>query len=178
MPTNGWFFPAVVLTGLAAAGAGFGASHLWDSRALEQLKADRDLAMDCRHTGASVAPCPVIYRNTKIEWHDRIQTVTAPDRKQTERIALLSAELARAHHTIHNLERPRRVFRATAVYAMQNGSMQRPYNTYERCPPGSVVVYDADLSAGGMARRHSGNPDVCYVRTSLDGRLAFTSQHR
>ena len=180
MRTKNWGFATLVLAALAAGGIGFGAAHFWDSRALEQLRVDRDLARDCRRSGANLPSCPVIYRNTRIEWRDRVQTVTAPDRKQAEQIAVLSAALARARQTIRNLKHPRRMFRATPIYALQNGSMQHPYNTYDRCPAGSVVVYDADLSVGNLARRRSGSPDVCYVRTSLrnDGRLALTSQRR
>jgi len=178
MSNKSWVFPALVLTALAAACAGFGASHFLTSGAMAKLKADRDAALDCRRSGANIPPCPVIYRNTRIEWRDRIQTVSAPDRKQTQRIAYLSAELERAGRTIRRLEHPRRGLRTAVAYGWQNGTMMHPYVTYDRCPPGSVVMYDAGLSGSTAATRHSGDPAVCYVRTSLQNRVALNARHR
>lgn len=163
MATKTWFFPALVLTAITAAAAGFAGSRLWDDRAIEKLKADRDLAWDCRHSGKDVSPCPVLYRNTRIEWRDRIQTVSAPDRKQARRIVSLSAELENALRKIRDLERAPTRIRTTAVYGKQNGTIMHPYTTDDHCPPGSVVVFDA----GSRAVWHSGDPNVCYVRTSL-----------
>jgi hypothetical protein len=167
------FIPALLFTAVAAAGIGFAASHVWDSRIEKKVAAERDLARDCRRTGATAAPCPVIYRNTKIEWRDRIQTVRTPDPKQAARIAALSAELAKMRRDVRNLERRRTWPRAIAAYGWQNGTMQHPYNTDERCPAGSVVVYDA----GGLGSRQSGDPSVCYVLTNLH-RLALSSPRR
>jgi hypothetical protein len=167
-----------MIAAVAAAGLGFGASYLFDSRTMNTLKAERDAALDCRHAGETVAPCPVQYRNTRIVWQDRIRTVQAPDRRQAERIAKLSAQLERARLTIHKLEfiRIARARRATGAYFVQNGSMEHPYNTYEKCPPGSVAVYDAALAFGGNGGRRSGDPNVCYVRTRLHNvrRLALS----
>ena len=177
MSKHTWLIPALLLTAVAAGAIGFGVSHEWDNRAIQKLTADRNLARDCRRSGATVAPCPVIYRNTRIEWRDRIQTVQTRDPKQAEQIASLSAELAGARRTVRNLERRRTWPRAIAAYAWQNGTMQRPYYTDERCPLGSVVVYDAGLSTRSMASRHSGDPNVCYVLTKLH-RLALSSQRR
>jgi len=179
MSITKWFLPALVLTALAAGSIGFGASYLRDTSAIETLRADRDMARDCRRSGANVRPCPVLYRNTRIVWQDRIRTIKTPDRKQAARIGFLSTQLARARRTIHRLESWEsrvREPRATGAYALQNGSMGHPYNTSERCPSGAVVVYDAGLSAGSNALRRSGNPDVCYVRTQLsNSRLALLS---
>jgi len=166
-------FPALVLTAVAAAGIGFAASHVWDGRIEKKLTAERDLARDCRRTGATTAPCPVIYRNTKIEWHDRIQTVRTADPTQAARIASLSAELANMRRSVRNFERRRPGPRAIAAYGWQNGTMQHPYNSDERCPAGSVVVY----GAGGLGSRQSGDPGVCYVLTNLH-RLALSSPRR
>jgi len=177
--TKIWFLPALALSSIAAAAIGFGASHVREGRAMDRLKVERDLALDCRHAGKSVAPCPVIYRNTRIVWRDRVETVPTPDRKQTERIAYLSADLARARRTILALEHartPGRAPRITAGYMMQNGSMEHPYNASTRCPAGSVVLYDAGLSGGSL--RRSGDPDVCYVRKSLNNyRTLALSSH-
>jgi hypothetical protein len=182
MTTQRWFFPALILTALAAASIGFGASHVWDRSAMQRLEAERNTALDCRHAGAGVPPCPVIYKNTKIEWRDKFETVQTPDRKQAERIGSLTADLARARRTIHALERARtaaRALRATAAYTIQNGSMEHPYNTSNRCPTESVVLYDAGLSSGNTTRR-SGDPNVCYVRARLhnNGQLALYSGRR
>jgi len=180
MARQKWFRPALVFTALAAGSIGFGASHLWDTSAIQKLKADRDMARDCRSSGATVSPCPVLYKNTRIVWRDRIQTIEAPDRKQAGRIALLAAQLARARQTIRHLESSQsagRPFHATGAYALQNGSMGHPFITSDRCPSGAVVVYDAGLSAGSVAVRRSGDPNVCYVRTRLrNSRLALFSQ--
>ncbi|HEX3429607.1 MAG TPA: hypothetical protein VHT03_01870 [Rhizomicrobium sp.] len=167
------FFPALVLTAVAAAGIGFAASHLWDHGAMAKLEADRDLAWNCRHAGKEISPCPVLYRNTRIEWRDKIQTVATPDRRQAVRIASLSRELAQAQRTIRDLERPRRSMRTAAVTGRQDGTIMHPYTTDDHCPAGSVVVYDA----GSRAIWHSGDPNVCYARTNLQNRLAL-SQHR
>lgn len=167
------FIPAVILTAVAAAGIGFAASHVWDGRTAEKLTAERDQARDCRRTGATAAPCPVIYRNTKIEWRDRIETVQKPDRRQAERITYLSAALAYAQRTIRNLERRRTWLPATTpAYPWQNGTMQHPYNTDAHCPAGSAVIYEAGISTS----RRFGDPNVCYV-VKLH-RLALTSPHR
>lgn len=130
---------------------------------MEKLTAEREAARDCRRTGATVAPCPVLYRNTRIEWRDRIETVRIPDPKQAARAAVLSARLASARRTIRNLERRRATLRVTAALAWQNGTRQYPYTTDERCPAGSVVVYDGGLGAIAVAGRYSGDPGVCYV---------------
>ena len=180
--TKNWFLPALALSILAAASIGFGASHYWDGRAMETLTADRNTALDCRRSGATVAPCPVIYKNTRIVWRDKIETVSTPDRKQAGRIAQLSAALSHAQRTIRALARARmadRTRRMTVAYSVQNGSMNHPFNTYDRCPAGSVVLYDADFSARTAAVRTSGDPNVCYVRTRLYniGRLALSSPH-
>ena len=174
MAARNRFFPAVALTAVVAAGIGIGATHVWDNRTIQRLTAERDEARDCRRSGATVAPCPVAYRGTKIEWQDRIQTVHEADPRQAARIAALSAALSRAHRDIVDLEHRKTRLRMTAAYGWQNGTRQYPYNTDERCPPGSVVVYDAGLSAIGAARRHSGDPNVCYVLTKLH-RLALSS---
>jgi hypothetical protein len=168
------FIPALVFTAVAAAGIGFGASHVRDNRAIKTLAAERDLARDCRHSGVSLSPCPVVYRNTRLEWRDRIETVQTPDRRQAERIASLSVELARVRRTVRDLERRRMWPPRMAAYGWQNGTMQHPYSTDERCPAGSVVVYD---SAGGLGNRHSGDPSVCYVLTNWH-RLALSSPRR
>jgi len=175
MAAQNWIVPALAFTAVVAAGVGFGASHLWEKRAIERVAAERDLARDCRRTGATIAPCPVIYRNTKIEWHDKIETVQTPDPRQAARIAALSAELTAARGTIRNLERRQTRQPVTIAYSWQNGTRQYPYNTDERCPSGSVVVYDAGLSYRGTAGRHSGDPNVCYV---LMHRLALSSPRR
>ncbi|HLY07195.1 MAG TPA: hypothetical protein VKR31_15725 [Rhizomicrobium sp.] len=171
------FFPALALTAVIAAGIGFGATHFWDNRAIQKLTAERDEARDCRRSGTTVAPCPVAYRGTRIEWRDRIRTVETPDPKKSARIAVLSAELVRAHRAIAGLERRKMRQRVASAYGWQNGTRQYPYNTDERCPTGSVVVYDPGLSATGAARRHSGDPGVCYVLTKLH-RVALYSPGR
>jgi len=163
MAAQNWFVPALILTAVVAAGVGFGATHVWDQRALNRIETERDAARDCRRSGATVAPCPVVYRNTRIEWRDRLRTVQTRDPKQAARIAALSAELAHARRTIVNIERRQTRQRVAAVSGWQNGTRQYPYNTDQRCPAGSVVVYDAGLTATGMARRRSGDPGVCYV---------------
>ena len=168
------FFAALTLAAVAAAGIGFAVSREWDSRAIEKVTAERDAARDCRQAGKTVAPCPVIYRNTRVEWRERIETVQTPDRRQATRVAALSAELAGVRRALRNLERRQTRQRMTAAYGRQNGTRQYPYYTDERCPPGSVVVYDAGLSANGSASRHSGDPNVCYVLTKLH-RLALSS---
>jgi len=177
MRSRKWVLPTVVLTALGAGAVGFGASHLRDGRAIERLTAERDLARDCRRSGAAVAPCPVVYRNARIAWRDRIQTVQAPDEKQAERIAVLSAELARARRTIRDFDRRWMRPRVAGTYGWQNGTRQHPYSTDARCPAGSVVVYDAGLSSGGVGGRYPGDPNVCYVLTRLH-RLALSLPHR
>src|ERR1700731_1581461 len=109
------FLSALIITALAAASIGFGASHFWDAGTMQKLNADRTKALDCRRSRSGVPPCPVIYKNTRIEWRDKIETVQTPERKQADRIGSLSAELARARRTIHALEGARtaaRTFRA------------------------------------------------------------------
>lgn len=163
------FLSALVLAVLAAGAVGYAASHFLDLGEMKKLEADRAAALDCRLSDATVRPCPVIYKNTRIEWRERVVTAPAPDRKQTERIAVLGAELARARITIHVLERARNYDgtpRTLGPYVVvQNGSMRHPYNTYDRCPAGTVAVYDATPLA-----HNSGDPNVCYVR-----RLALAS---
>ena len=174
MPKTSRFIPAVFLTAVAAGGIGFAASHVWDSRTAEKLTVERDQARDCRRTGATAAPCPVIYRNTKIEWRDRIETVQKPDPRQTSRITFLSAALDHAQRTIRNLERRRTWVPATALaYPWQNGTMQHPYTADAHCPAGSAVIYEAGFSG---ASRHFGDPNVCYVLKLH--RLALTSPSR
>src|SRR5579862_2556718 len=130
MRSKTWFIPALLFVALAAGAAGFGASHLWDNRAIQKLTTERNAARDCRRTGSAAPPCPVIYRNTRIEWHDRIRTVETPDPKQAARIGSLSAELADAHRTIRGLER-RRTQHVALAYGWQNGTRQYPYNRSE-----------------------------------------------
>jgi hypothetical protein len=181
MPMKGWAFPFLILLVVAAAGAGFAVSHIRDASRMHSLKAARDLAFDCRKSGKTEPPCPVVYRNTRIEWRDRVQTVTAPDKRQAARIASLSGELAQARRRIHALESSRHsaVFRATAANAIQNGSLQHPYINDDRCPSGTVAVYDSGLSGTGMSVRRFGDPNVCYVRTRLyGGRIALSSPPR
>lgn len=177
METRGWLIPVLLLSVLAAGAVGYVATRISDQRTIERLTTERDTARDCRRSGASVAPCPVVYRNTKIEWHDRIQTVQTPDPQQSARIAALSAELASAHRAIRNLARRQLRPRIALARGWQNGTRQYPYNTDERCPAGSVIVYDTGLSGGGNAGRYSGDPDVCYVLTKLH-RLALSSSRR
>jgi hypothetical protein len=163
-------FPALILTALAAGAAGFGASHFWENPAIQKLVAERDEARDCRRSGKTVRPCPVLYRNTRIEWRDRVRTVETADRKQSRRIARLSADLAQARLTIRHLQYLRngdRMLRTAAVLTLQNGSMQHPYTRSDRCPAGTVVMYDAGLASAGVAARRSGDPGVCYVRARL-----------
>lgn len=145
---------------------------------MEKLTAEREAARDCRRAGATVAPCPVVYRNTRIEWRDRIETVRTPDPRQAARVAALSAELYNARRTIRNLERGRTMTQSVSgALAWQNGTRQFPYNTDERCPAGSVVIYDGGLGAIAVARRHSGDPGVCYVLTR-QRRLAMALPRR
>ena len=177
MSSTTWVFPALVATVVVAGAAGFGATHIWDNRALEKVTAERDAARDCRQSGATLSPCPVVYRNTKIEWRDRIETVQTRDPRQAARIASLSSELAGARRTIRDLQRRPARPRLVAASGRQNGTRQYPYYSDERCPAGSVVVYDSGLSATAIARRHAGDPDVCYVLTNLH-RVALTSPRR
>lgn len=177
MQIRSWIVPILFLTAMAAGGAGYVATRISDQRAIEKLTTERDAARDCRRSGASLAPCPVVYRNTRIEWRDRIRTVQTRDPRQSARIADLSAELAGAHRTIRNLVRRQLRPRVALAYGWQNGTRQYPYNTDERCPAGSVIVYDTGLSGGGNLRRYSGDPDVCYVLTKLH-RLALSSPRR
>ena len=166
---------AFILTAVAAAGAGFAASHFADSRAVESLKTDLDRARDCRQAGSAIAPCPVRYKSTRIEWRDRTVAVETPDRKQSARIAALSAELADARQTIRDLERRRawrNTPRANVAWWLQNGTISHPYNTDERCPAGAVVAFEA---ADGPANRRSGDPSVCYVR-SFSNTLAYSQR--
>lgn len=172
MAAQNWFIPAA-LTAIVAAGIGFGATHVWDNRIIQNVTAERDAARDCRRTGATAAPCPVVYRNTKIEWRDRFLTVQIDNPKQAARIAALSADLAHARRAIAHLEHRQTQQRVAFISGWQNGTRQYPYNTDDRCPAGSVVVYDSGLAATGTARRHSGDPDVCYVLTKLH-RVALT----
>lgn len=165
--------PILLLVAVAAGAAGFAASYFRDNRAIERLTAERDAARDCRQSGATAAPCPVVYRNTKTVWRDRVETVRTPDPKQSLRIAALSAELAHDRRTIHNLERPRIRPRGPVGYAVQNGTMLHPYNTADRCPAGSAIVYDASLAGRRFANR--GDPNVCYV-VMAQHRLALWSR--
>jgi hypothetical protein len=156
-----------VLTALAAAAIGFGASRFVDMSAMKTLEADRDQARDCRRSGATLPPCPVEFKNTRIEWREKIETKSTPDPQQTERIAVLSAALDDAQRTIRDLERRRSVAwtpRTGYYYYLQNGSMAHPYATSDRCPAGTAVVYEAVPSPGSMMSRRSGDPDACYVR--------------
>ena len=167
MAMQNGFIPALAFTALVAAGVGFGATHVWDNRVIQKVSAERDAARNCRRAGATIAPCPVVYRNTKIEWRDRVQTVQIDNPKQAARIAALSGDLAHARRAIVHLERRQTQKRVAFVAGWQNGTRQYPYNTDERCPYGSVVVYDSGLVTTGAARRHSGDPNVCYVLTRL-----------
>lgn len=161
------FILAIILSALAAAAIGFGASRVLDNGAMEKLAADRDRAQDCRHSGATLPPCPVEYRNTKIVWRTQVETQPVPDPAQTERIAVLSADLAAAQRTIRDLQgrlAARRAQRPAVNYYFQNGSMAHPYYTADRCPPGTAVEYAVAPSARSMIRGRSGDPNVCYVR--------------
>jgi hypothetical protein len=164
--------PILLLVAVAAGAAGFGASYFRDNRVIQRLTAERDVARDCRQSGATVAPCPVVYRNTQTVWRDRVETVRAPDPKQGMRIVALSAELAHDRRTIRNLEHPRIRPRASAGYGVQNGTILHPYNTADRCPAGSSIVYDTSLAGRRFANR--GDPNVCYVVMALH-RLALSS---
>ena len=175
MAAKSGILPVLLLVAVAAGAAGFGASYFRDNRVIERLTSERDVARDCRQSGATVAPCPVVYRNTKTVWRDRIETVRAPDPQQGARIAALSTELVHARRTIRNLERPRMRLRASIGYAVQNGTMLHPYNAADRCPAGSVIVYDASLAGRRFANR--GDPNVCYVVMTLH-RLALSSPRR
>jgi hypothetical protein len=161
------FLLALILTTLAAAAIGFGAARYLDNGVTAKLKADRDRARDCRQSGATLPPCPVEYRNTRIEWQTKVETRPVPDPAQAERIGRLSADLADAQRTIRDLKGrlaagwPRR---PAADSYFQNGSMAHPYYTADRCPAGTAVVYAAAPSARSMIRGHSGDPNVCYVR--------------
>jgi hypothetical protein len=161
-------FVAFVLTALAAGAIGFGASRFLDNGLMKGLEADRDRARDCRRSGATLPPCPVEYRNTRIEWRDKIETKPTPDPKQAERIDVLSADLADAQRRIGDLEHRLSARWAPRVagyyYYLQNGSMAHPYARSDRCPAGTEVVYEATPSPGSMLSRRSGDPDVCYVR--------------
>jgi hypothetical protein len=163
----GLSIPISVLAALIAAAAGFGAALLLDKSHMQTLTAERDEARDCRHSGSALPPCPVQYRNTRVEWRERIETTQVPDPKQAKRIASLSADLAGAQRTVRALERQlaaRRVPRPAAYYYLQNGSMTRPYATSGRCPAGAPVVYVAAASPRIMAAGRTGDPNVCYVR--------------
>lgn len=159
--------PAFILATLAAAAIGFGASHFLDNGTLKKLEADRDQARDCRNSGATLAPCPVEYKNTKIVWRTKVETKPTPDPRQAERISALSANLADAQRTIRDL-RDRMALRQLPPpafnYYLQNGSMAHPYNTADHCPAGATVIYAASPSTWSRTGRRSGDPNVCYVR--------------
>jgi hypothetical protein len=172
-----WSFSAMMVAALAALFIGLAAAHFWDGGAMQKLTAERDLARDCRQSGASLPSCPVVYRNTKIEWRDKVETVQTPDPQQTKRVALLSGELDSAQRRIRDLEiRIYNFYRARnwnasrrgrGVYAFQNGTIEYPYYSDARCPRGSVAFYDVDFSSGTNRTRFSGDPSVCYVRTRI-----------
>ena len=160
------FLLAFILAALAAV-AGFGASRYLDNGIIERLAADRDRASDCRHSGSTLPPCPVEYRNTKIVWRTQIETRPIPDPAQAERVAMLSTDLADAQRTIRDLEgrlTVRRTQRPAADTYFQNGSLEHPYYTANRCPAGTAVEYAVPPSARSMIRGRSGDPNVCYVR--------------
>jgi hypothetical protein len=159
--------PIFFLTALAAGAIGFGASRFADSGAMEKFAADRDQARDCRHSGSTLSPCPVEYRNTRIVWREKDVATQVPDPKQTERIAALSANLADAQSAIRDLERrlaARGAPRPVTYYYLQNGSMGHPYATSDHCPAGMTVMYVVPLSPRSALARRSGDPNVCYVR--------------
>jgi hypothetical protein len=54
------FIPALLFTAVAAAGIGFAASHVWDSRIEKKVAAERDMARDIRSTGATASPYPLL----------------------------------------------------------------------------------------------------------------------
>jgi len=170
-------FPLVILMIVAAAAAGFGASHFSDAGVIDRLASERDQAQDCRRSGSSVGPCPVIYRNTRIVWRDRVEILRAPDSKQAAQIASLSTDLASARGRIGDLQTTLLALerrqsealwrRAASGYAVQNGTIGHPYRTSAKCAPGNVVFYEAAPSAGTWGVRASGDPNVCYVRAGI-----------
>lgn len=161
----------------ATAAIGFGASRFQDRSTIDTLISERDLARDCRQSGSSLPPCPVVYRNTKIVWRKAIEKVPTADLKQARELAQLSDELASARQRIRDLQTANRALDrlrygamrrvAGAGYAVQNGSVKHPYASWTRCPPGSVAVYEASVSGGNAGSRFSGDPNVCYVRMRL-----------
>jgi hypothetical protein len=161
------FAPALILATVAAAAIGFGAARYFDNRIIGKLQADTDRALDCRRSGATLPPCPVEYRNTRIVWREKVETRPMADPKQAERNAALTADLADAQRIIRDLEgrlAARRAPRPTINYFLQNGSIAHPYYTADRCPSGTAVVYSATPSSRSMAGGRSGDPNVCYVR--------------
>ncbi|HEX4077972.1 MAG TPA: hypothetical protein VHX61_03740 [Rhizomicrobium sp.] len=177
MKTAKWSFPLLILMLVAAAAIGFGASRFRDIGTMDRLTSERDLAQDCRRSGSSVRPCPVLYRNTRIVWRDKVEIVPAPDSKRAAQIARLSTELASARGRLGDLQtamlaRDRRRSdalwrRATRGYPLQNGTIGHPYRTSAKCAPGYVVFYEAPPSFGNMGVRSSGDPNVCYVRAGI-----------
>ena len=160
--------PVFLFAVLAAAAAGFGVSNVLDRSMTETLKADLEFARDCRKSGATLPPCPVEYKNTRIEWREKIETVQTPDPKQSRRIAALTEDLADARQTVRDLERrrvPARAPRLTGAWWLQNGTISRPFNTDDRCAVGTVIVYEAAPAARSAAR--TGDPNVCYVRKQV-----------
>jgi hypothetical protein len=177
MKTAKGSLPLLILMLVAAAAAGFGASHFRDIDMIDRLTSERDQAQDCRRSGSSVRPCPVVYRNTRMVWRDKVEIVAAPDSKQAARIARLSTELASARGRIGDLQTTLLALdrrrsdamwrRATGGFTVQNGTIGHPYRTSSRCPPGYAVFYEAAPSAGTWGVRASGDPNVCYVRAGL-----------
>jgi len=159
--------PIFIVAALAACAAGFGASRFLDNGAIEKLATDRDQALDCRHSGSTLPPCPVEYRNTRIVWREKVEMRPVPDPEQAARITSLSADLADSQRIVRELERRLAVRWATrpaGYHYPQNGSMAHPYNTSGRCPAGMTVEYVAVSPPRGMFGRTSGDPNVCYVR--------------
>ncbi|HEX4158029.1 MAG TPA: hypothetical protein VHY79_06110 [Rhizomicrobium sp.] len=159
--------PIFILAALTSAAIGFGASHVLDTGTMAKLAADRDQARNCRHSASTIPPCPVEYRNTRIVWREKVVTTRVPDPRQAERITSLSADLADAQRSIRELERRLTVRwapRPAVYYYLQNGTMAHPYATSDRCPAEATVMYVAQQSLRSMPRRHSGDPNVCYVR--------------
>jgi hypothetical protein len=170
-------FPLLILMVFAAAAIGFGATHFLDTGTIDRITSERDQARDCRRSGSTVPSCPVVYRNTRIVWRNKVEIVPAPDSKQAAQIALLSTELASARRRSDDLQAAMVALdrrrsdamwrRATGPYAVQNGTIGHPYRTSAKCPSGYAVLYEAAPSAGTWGVRASGDPNVCYVRAGI-----------
>lgn len=100
MTARAGFVCALIAAGVAGGGIAFGVARVLDASEITTLTADRDLARHCREAGSRQPPCPVIYKNTKIEWRTKTvaQRVEISDPKQAAPIAELENENARLRH--------------------------------------------------------------------------------